>query len=186
MRKLLRRRRIRCNVSGFCSKRHSLSLQRQSGRSSRMSPVTSATSTTARPRRTSISIHRLGCRRCRGFIRLASGRSGSSASASLPSRRSPASPSLSRPTSRPRTLKGRGSPPACGIATEASAHVRQMRPHRPRGEVFISGARPGLISAGLRGATGLGVGRIAIAPFSLLIRGTQPGEGRRASTTSVR
>ena len=49
--------------------------------------------------------------------------------------------------------------------------------HCPRGDLFISGARPGLISAGLRGATGLGVGRDTVAPFSLLIRGTQPGEG---------
>ena len=39
------------------------------------------------------------------------------------------------------------------------------------------GARPGLISAGSRGATGLGVRRIAIAPFSLPIRGTQLADG---------
>ena len=50
--------------------------------------------------------------------------------------------------------------------------------HCPRGEASISGARPGLISAGLSGAAGLGVGRMTVAPFSLPIRGTQSGEGR--------
>src|SRR5882762_1460817 len=47
----------------------------------------------------------------------------------------------------------------------------------PRGDLFMSGARPGLISAGLRGATGLGVGRVTVAPFSSPIRGTQLGDG---------
>src|SRR5258705_13559025 len=42
-----------------------------------------------------------------------------------------------------------------------------------RGEVFGPGARPGLISSGLRGAMGLGVGRVTVAPFSSPIRGTQ-------------
>jgi hypothetical protein len=49
--------------------------------------------------------------------------------------------------------------------------------HCPRGDLFISGARPGLICAGLRGDTGLGVGRVTVAPFSLLISGTQLGDG---------
>ena len=49
--------------------------------------------------------------------------------------------------------------------------------HRRRGDLFISGARPGLICAGLRGDTGLGVGRVTVAPFSLLISGTQLGDG---------
>ena len=46
-----------------------------------------------------------------------------------------------------------------------------------RGEVFGPGVRPGLISSGLRGATGLGVGRVTVAPFSSPIRGTQLGDG---------
>src|SRR5712671_7754064 len=46
-----------------------------------------------------------------------------------------------------------------------------------RGEVFGPGARPGLISSGLRGAMGLGVGRVTVAPFSSPIRGTQLGDG---------
>ena len=49
--------------------------------------------------------------------------------------------------------------------------------HCLRGDLFISGARPGLISAGLRGAKGLGVGRVTVTPFSLPIRGTQSGCG---------
>ncbi len=49
--------------------------------------------------------------------------------------------------------------------------------HRARGEVFMSGARPGSISAGVRGATGLGVGSVTVAPFSSPIRGTQLGDG---------
>jgi hypothetical protein len=49
--------------------------------------------------------------------------------------------------------------------------------HRTRGEVFGPGARPGLISSGLRGATGLGVERVTVAPFSSPIRGMQLGDG---------
>jgi hypothetical protein len=49
--------------------------------------------------------------------------------------------------------------------------------HRARGDLFMSGARPGLISAGLRGATGLSVGRVTVAPLSSPIRGTQLGDG---------
>src|SRR6266481_7749409 len=45
-----------------------------------------------------------------------------------------------------------------------------------RGAVFGPGARPGLISSGLRGAMGLGVGRVTVAPFSSPIRGTQLGD----------
>src|SRR5882672_8129661 len=46
-----------------------------------------------------------------------------------------------------------------------------------RGEVFGPGARPGLICSGLRGATGLGVGRVTVVPVASPIRGTQLGDG---------
>src|SRR5882672_3770173 len=52
-----------------------------------------------------------------------------------------------------------------------------LRLNAPWGGSFMPGARPGLISAGLRGATGLGVGRVTVAPLSSPIRGTQPGDG---------
>ena len=49
--------------------------------------------------------------------------------------------------------------------------------YRARGDVFMLCARPGLICSGLRGAMGLGVVRVTVAPFSSPICGTQPGEG---------
>jgi hypothetical protein len=49
--------------------------------------------------------------------------------------------------------------------------------HRARGDLLMPGARPGLISSGLRGAMGLGVGRVTTAPFSSPIGGTQPADG---------
>src|SRR5882762_8098143 len=55
-----------------------------------------------------------------------------------------------------------------------------------RGEVFGPGARPGLICSGLRGATGLGVGRVTVAPFCSPIRGTQFGDGRGPRMTLIR
>src|SRR5882757_8058899 len=61
--------------------------------------------------------------------------------------------------------------------TFAADTVGFVAAHRARGDLFMSGARPGLISSGLRGATGLGVGRVTVAPFASPIRGTQLGDG---------
>jgi hypothetical protein len=61
----------------------------------------------------------------------------------------------------------------------------QTARQRARGGVFMLGARPGLISAALRGAAGLGVGRVTVAPVSSSIRGTQPGDGCGSLTTST-
>ena len=59
----------------------------------------------------------------------------------------------------------------------ADLPVQQDVAHRVRGGSFKPGARPGLISSGLRGAMGLGVGRVTVAPFSSPIRGTQLVDG---------
>lgn len=80
-------------------------------------------------------------------------------------------------------LLGRRQPPSSSRASVGWHLILRVGMGCVRGSPRLgwlvhAGGEAGLISSELRGATGLGVGRVTVAPFSSSIRGTQPGDGR--------